>query len=105
MARAVRDHLADCLVTLPALAREEHAASLHFYLGNLTNMRKQLFPGLEGAYGAWLEGGDTHPLADLAQQGVAHWEGLAREMIRLHAELDGPRAAGPIRELVEASLL
>jgi hypothetical protein len=105
MARAVRDHLADCLVTLPALAQAGDAASLHFYLGNLTNMRKQLFPGLQGAYDGWLKGGDTRPLADLARQGAAHWEGLAREMMRRHAELDGPLAVGPIQELVAASPL
>jgi len=105
MARAVRDHLADCLVTLPALVQEGDVAHLHFYLGNLTNMRKQIFPALQVAYDVWAQGGDTGPLADLARRGVDHWEGLAREMMRVHARIDGPRAAEPIRELVAASHL
>ena len=54
MARAVRDHLADCLVTLPALAEAGDAPSLHFYLGNLNAMRRTLFPALETAYADWL---------------------------------------------------
>jgi hypothetical protein len=49
MARAVRDHLADCLVTLPALAEATDPALLHFYVGNLTAMRKEVFPGLLAA--------------------------------------------------------
>ena len=56
MARAVRDHLADCLVTLPALAETGDAPSLHFYLGNLSHMRRAIFPALEAAYDDWLAG-------------------------------------------------
>ncbi len=56
MARAVRDHLADCMNTLPELVRQGSAASIHFYLGNLNNMRKLIFPGLGGAYQEWLPG-------------------------------------------------
>jgi len=33
--RAARDHLADCLVTLPALLEREDHAALHYYFAYL----------------------------------------------------------------------
>lgn len=84
MARAVRDHLADALSTLPALLQQEHAASLHFYFGNLSGMRKQIYPALLQAYHHWVECGD---LADLQQQveaGRHHWLQVAGELMQLH---------------------
>lgn len=104
MARAVRDHLADCLTTLPALAAEGDAASLHFFLGNLTNMRKQIFPGLELAYEEWLANDDTEPLTAIAEAGWSHWERVARAMMDLHDET-GTAADKGIRALVDASFL
>jgi hypothetical protein len=104
MARAVRDHLADCLVTLPTLAAEGDEASLHFFLGNLTNMRKEIFPGLQRAYEGWLATGDREPLATVTEAGRSHWQRVARDMMALHREA-GTQAAGCIRELVEESLL
>jgi hypothetical protein len=108
MARAVRDHLADCLVTLPHLCRALEAggdaAALHFYLGNLGNMRKAIFPGLIGAYDAWRAHGDLGRLRRMSETGGTHWEELAQAMLRLH-QARGEDAATPIRELVEASLL
>jgi hypothetical protein len=102
MARAVRDHLADCLVTLPALAQAGDAPSLHFYLGNLSHMRQAIFPALQTAYEDWLAGGGTSALAEVAARGRDHWDALAKAMLALHAEL-GPAAAGPIRDLVDRS--
>ncbi len=81
LARAVRDHLADCLVTLPALAQSGAAASLHFYLGNLTPMRKALFPALQQAYEQWRATTATEPLRQLAEQGAAHWRRLAQRLL------------------------
>ncbi len=104
MARAVRDHLADCLVTLPALAEAGDAPSIHFYVGNLSHMRRALFPALEAAYEAWLAGGGTGALAELAVRGRDHWEALAKAMLDLHAQ-QGAEAAGPIRELNDRRLL
>ncbi len=102
IARAVRDHLADCLVTLPALAEAGDAPSLHFYLGNLNAMRRTLFPALETAYADWLASGDTRALTEVAAWGRDHWEDLARGMLALHAE-QGPGAAAAIRDRVERS--
>lgn len=104
MARAVRDHLADCLVTLPSLASEGVAASIHFFLGNLTNMRKEIFPSLEQAYRQWLESGDTEPLVAVAEAGRAHWERLAHSMMDLHRE-GGKKMVPRIQTLVGESFL
>lgn len=102
MARAVRDHLADCLVTLPALARRGAPASIHFYLGNLGAMRREIFPGLERAYHAWRESGTTDGLAELARGGRAHWGRLAQRMLEIPP---GSAAAGEIGRLVQANYL
>jgi hypothetical protein len=114
MARAVRDHLADCLVTLPHLSGDaaaaagagvaDRAAALHFYLGNLTNMRKAIFPTLAGAYEDWRRDGDLGRLGAVAAAGRDHWERLGHGMLALHRQ-HGADAAGLIRELVERSHL
>jgi hypothetical protein len=82
MARSVRDHLADCLVTLPALAGKDTPASIHFYLGNLSPMRKALFPAIESAYRQWLETGSTRALREIARHGSDHWRSAAERMLR-----------------------
>jgi hypothetical protein len=104
MARAVRDHLADCLVTLPRIAEADDAPALHFYLGNLTNMRKSLFPSLASAYDSWRASGDTLELRDIADTGRRHWQQLGEQMLTLH-RADPAAAAAAIRELVEHSHL
>ena len=61
--RSVRDHLADCSSTLPELIEQKNIPSLHFYIGNLNNLRKDVFPGLLKAYESWLRnelGGKRH---------------------------------------------
>lgn len=104
MARAVRDHIADCQVTLPGLIEAGSEASIHFFLGNLTSMRKQIFPGLEAAYREWLTTGDMEPLRVIARDGRGHWEHLAHAMMDLYLE-GGERMEEEIGELVQASYL
>jgi hypothetical protein len=104
MARAVRDHLADCTHTLPMLLEPGREASLHLFVANLGAMRKQLFPALQQAYGEWLEGAGTAPLERLIATGREHWRTLARQMLALHRE-HGIRAAGPIASTVQAASL
>ncbi len=100
MARAVRDHLADCTRTLPMLLQQGQAASIHFFIGNLGHMRRSLFPALAPAYGAWRKTGDTAPLQALAAQGAEHWGALAQAMLDVYrAEDEG--AATVLVELVE----
>jgi hypothetical protein len=99
MARAVRDHLADCLVTLPAMAERAEAASLHFYLGNLTHMRQEIFPALEAAYREWQASGSTEPLKAAARRGREHWTRVAEAILELGARAQ-PDKARSIAELV-----
>ncbi|MEJ2644202.1 MAG: hypothetical protein P8180_04595 [Gammaproteobacteria bacterium] len=80
-ARAVRDHLADALSTLPALLDEGEEASLHFYFGNLSSMRKLIFPRLTAAYEAWRENGDPGALRELIPESREHWLALARRLM------------------------
>lgn len=83
VARAIRDHIADCEVTLPKLIDEEAWASLHFFFANLTGMRRELFPSLRQGYENWLKTGHIEALAKTAEQGRRHWtvvaaQGMAR---------------------------
>ena len=104
MARAVRDYLADSLCTLPYLAARREAASVHFFVGSLTSMRKELFPALLGAYEEWLGSTDFEPLDALARVGRSHWLGVARGMVDLYRE-QGCAAAAAIPELVRDNYL
>lgn len=104
MARAVRDHLADCLVTIPALAEAGDAASIHFFIGNLAHMRREIFPGLEKAYGQWLASGDVEPLSTVAESGRDHWARVADVMMRLH-RTEGSEAARAIGESLPDNFL
>lgn len=80
LARAVRDHLADCMVTLPTLLEREAVGSLHFYLANLSGLRRALFPALQQAYEAWLHDRDAGRFAALVHKGEAHWLDAARRL-------------------------
>jgi hypothetical protein len=104
MLRAVRDHLADCLSTLPALLEHGRPESLHFYIGNLSHMRRQIFPSLESAYRDWLESRDPAPLRSLACQGREHWEVLAGQLLALW-ERRGTEAQEPAQSLVRSRYL
>ena len=79
--RAVRDLLADCLTSLPALLNENNQASLHFYFANLSPLRKELFPALETAYQRWLNSDDTRLLKTAVREGKAHWLSVADEIM------------------------
>ncbi len=104
MARAVRDHLADCTHTLPMLIEERRDASLHFFMASLGAMRKELFPTLETAYAAWLKDGDKGAFEALTRRAAAHWRELAQRMLALHRR-HGSKSAGPIVEAVGTARL
>ncbi len=104
MLRAVRDNWADCVTTLPALLKERRSASLHFLVGNMGAMNREIFPALRAAYQEWLQSGCLSPLEELTQQGAEHWAGLAHEL--MNAYQDPPQeAARVLRELVERNYL
>ena len=84
-ARAVRDNLADCLSTLPALIESAHAARMHCYFAMFAGHRKQLFPALVDAYRLWDECGDAKGLVQASEAGRDHWAGVAAGLLALHA--------------------
>jgi hypothetical protein len=84
MARAVRDHLADSLSTLPKLIDQHNTASLDFYMANLTAMRKELFPEFSEAYRLWTETHRLDALQALVERSRAHWLGVAKEMLNIY---------------------
>lgn len=81
MARAVRDNLADCLATLPALLARDNPASLHFWFANFDGMRREIFPWLAEAYDRWLNGGDRTPLLEAVDGGRDHWLAAAQRLL------------------------
>ncbi|MET0052212.1 MAG: Sfum_1244 family protein, partial [Candidatus Thiodiazotropha sp.] len=104
MARAVRDHWADCLVTLPSLLESQDAASLHFYIGGLTGMRKVIFPGLLSAYENWHGSNDWQGLAQCISQGARHWSEIAQQMLELYLS-EPEQAQLRIKTMVETNPL
>lgn len=99
IARAVRDNLADCLSTLPALLEREASASLYFWFANFDGMRRALFPRLAEAYARWSEYGEGAALAAAIAVGAGHWQATAHRLLSLHrqggaeAQLEAPAAA------------
>ncbi len=82
--RAVRDNLADCLVTLPALIERAAWPSLWFWFANLEGMRRELFPALAAFDHAKVgSGGTASELSDIARRGAAHFEALAHRLLAL----------------------
>lgn len=84
MARAVRDHLADAISTLPALLQQNNEASIHFYFSNLTSMRKLIYPSLQTAYLRWIESHNIAELENTIAKSQPHWLNLATQMLALH---------------------
>ena len=104
MARAVRDHLADALSTLPVLLDKKQDASIHFYMANLTSMRKYIFPALVEAYNDWLESNDTSRLIELVAHSRGHWKNTATEMLALFNQY-GENSHERIEQFVENNTL
>ena len=78
--RAVRDNLADCLVTLPALIEREAWPSLWFWFANFDGMRRELWPEMAAFDFTKLGAGNT-ALQETVQRGAAHWEAVARRLL------------------------
>lgn len=96
LARAVRDNLADCLVTLPALLESGARGPLHFWFANFDGMRLALFPALATAYREWRANDDAAALQAAIAAGAAHWRNLAEDILA-RFELD--------RETAETALV
>jgi hypothetical protein len=104
MARAVRDHLADSLSTLPHLLNKGEPASLHLYIANLAGMRKELAPTLKQAYEHWLETDDLSKLEEVVETGQRHWRDTAENLLGLY-EQQGLQGMKQMQEMLEQSQL
>ena len=85
LARAVRDNLADCLVTLPTLLDQDARGSLHFWFANFDGMRLALFPELAAAYREWQVCDDAHALREVLARGADHWRSVADDLLVRHS--------------------
>lgn len=85
IARAVKDHLADALVTLPEIMQSDSHAAIHLYFANLTPLRKKLFPQLEEAYESWKASG-AKSLNTLIAISHAHWLEQAESLLQRYRE-------------------
>lgn len=81
LARSVRDHLADCLYTLPRLIERSADRSIYFYFANLDGIRKALFPQLGEAYAQWLESRDAGVLHEVITAGRTHWHEAGLDLL------------------------
>ncbi|MBS1178218.1 MAG: hypothetical protein H6R06_2630 [Proteobacteria bacterium] len=98
--RALRDHLADCLVTLPALLQRRDEASLHFWFANLEGVRALMFPRLGPAYAAWCAGDQGAALRDAVSTGAAHWGRACMQLLEIH-RTQGEEAPAAIERCVQ----
>jgi len=80
-ARAVRDLLADCLSTLPALVARGNLPALHFYFATFDAPRRELFPQAPEAYDDFLSSGSLTPLARVAHEGAERFLAEARALL------------------------
>jgi hypothetical protein len=80
-ARAVRDLLADCLSTLPALIARENLPALHFHFATFDAPRRELFPQAADAYGDFVRSGSLAPLARVAREGAERFLAEARALL------------------------
>lgn len=105
--RAVRDHLADCSHTLPALLAAEDPMPIDLFFANLGAMRKSLFPSAVAAYERGVAHGVGHgvsegghaPLRDLLPEAGDHWRRLAEALLALRASDDD--LPGAVDALIE----
>jgi len=78
--RAIRDLLADCLVTLPELLAREANASLRFWFATLDGIRRELAPELADAYCAESNRIDTAALERAVPAARDDWLAAALEL-------------------------
>jgi len=81
--RSIKDNLADSIALLPALVSQRKSASIHFYIANLSTMRKALFPKLVRAYQDWTKHKDFVALESLLPAAEQHWRRKAYELSEL----------------------
>lgn len=83
IARAVRDHLADCLSTLPMLIANNDPAQIHYYFSNFSGIRRGIWPELYKAYQVWRSNNDTAIIADEYKRREASWLNTGKQFLRI----------------------
>jgi hypothetical protein len=83
VARAVRDLLADCLSTLPALLERANRPALHFYFATFDAPRRQLYPQALEAYEHYASGAPDR-LWQVVREGAERWLECARGLLALN---------------------
>lgn len=104
MLRAIRDHLADSLTTLPSLLTKNSSASWHFYFGNLNNMRKELYPSLIKGYDEWYKTGSLSKITEVIEDGEQHWSNLCMQVLQIN-QTDIKKQQIEIQNLIENNRL
>jgi hypothetical protein len=99
VARAIRDHLADSISTLPALVENGHPAALHFFFANLRGMRRALFPEAWVAYEHWSTTGDLRSLDAVVTSARERWTQSATHLLQAYGQ-----GEGPLQQAIEALL-
>ena len=99
LARAVRDHLADCLTTLPTLIERGDLTALQFYLASLDGPRRALFPML-----AACDSDDITALRRVVAAGAKHWVAVAKALLAMWDE-GNDQASADIASHAEAAAL
>lgn len=79
--RSVRDLLADCRVTLPALIERPGDASLFFWLANFDGLRRALAPELAAAFSVQPQRIDRAALDRAAKLGRKTWGAVADDLL------------------------
>ena len=79
--RAVRDLLADCLSTLPALLARANLPALHFHFATFDAPRRQLFPRALHAYEQFQRRGTLDPLWRIVHEGREYCLATARGLL------------------------
>lgn len=100
LARSVRDNLADCLSTLPALIENQAWCSLHYYMAEFDGLRLVLFPRLTEAYRNWRDSGRPDALIEALSAGQQHWLKQAEMLLELYRK-DPQAAQARIQELLK----
>ena len=75
--RAIKDHIADSISTLPGLLESENVAAIHFYFANFTGMRKEIFPEAIEAYNEWNDTNNLTTIEKLCEIGKNRWLEIA----------------------------
>ncbi len=104
MARAIRDHIADGVSTLPVLLEKQREDSIHFYFGNFQSIRQKLFPKLYSAYTQWVTDKQVDKLFATVEKGVSHWSHIADDIVNIYKQY-GDQSAHYIEQHVEANIL